>query len=185
MGVIKNREGEVIGSITFLDKYEMRGDDINHQNAYWLTRCLCGNESYRSYSKSAYHFRKFGSLSCGMGKCKAKYDNPNERKLYSVYKTRASYRYKKSFTLTRKEFSMLTKDNCYYCGSPPSSSPKTVKRNYNNELYIYNGIDRVDNSKGYDIDNCVTCCEICNRMKLDHSVDMFLNHIKKIIEHQK
>ena len=31
--------------------------------------------------------------------------------------------------------------------------------------FIYNGIDRIDNSKGYEKYNSVSCCEKCNRMK--------------------
>jgi hypothetical protein len=27
------------------------------------------------------------------------------------------------------------------------------------------GIDRVDNNKGYTVDNCVPCCTLCNRAK--------------------
>ena len=46
-----------------------------------------------------------------------------------------------------------------------------------------NGIDRVDNSIGYKIENCVPCCKDCNKMKLTFSVDNFLLHIQKIIKH--
>jgi len=43
------------------------------------------------------------------------------------------------------------------------------------------GIDRVDNSKGYESKNCVPCCSLCNTMKLNRSVSDFLSHIQKII----
>jgi hypothetical protein len=29
----------------------------------------------------------------------------------------------------------------------------------------YNGIDRVDNEKGYLVENCVPCCFTCNSLK--------------------
>ena len=46
--------------------------------------------------------------------------------------------------------------------------------------FLYNGIDRKDNNIGYIIENCVSCCGICNRMKMDMSYDDFLNHIRLI-----
>lgn len=46
-----------------------------------------------------------------------------------------------------------------------------------------NGIDRIDSTKGYSADNCVPCCSKCNRMKLDHSIEDFKNHISKIYNH--
>jgi len=47
---------------------------------------------------------------------------------------------------------------------------------------IYNGIDRVDNAIGYLTDNCVACCKVCNRAKLQMSKNEFFDHIKKIYE---
>ena len=46
----------------------------------------------------------------------------------------------------------------------------------------YNGIDRIDNNIGYIMDNSITCCETCNRMKRSHEYDFFLDHVKKICE---
>lgn len=43
-----------------------------------------------------------------------------------------------------------------------------------------NGIDRINSNKGYEKDNCVSCCPICNRMKLDLSLEDFYAHIEKI-----
>lgn len=51
----------------------------------------------------------------------------------------------------------LRKFNCYYCDA---EGP--------------NGIDRYDNSLGYVSSNCVPCCAMCNRVKLDRDVDGFL-----------
>lgn len=40
-------------------------------------------------------------------------------------------------------------------------------------------VDRIDSSIGYSVDNCVSCCTICNMMKNILSVEDFLKHIKK------
>lgn len=42
------------------------------------------------------------------------------------------------------------------------------------------GVDRINNDKGYTIDNVVTCCGDCNYMKRAMSVEAFLCRVKKI-----
>ena len=48
-----------------------------------------------------------------------------------------------------------------------------------------NGIDRVDNTQGYCPSNVVSCCKLCNYFKKDYTVEQFLEHAKRIAEHQK
>ena len=81
------------------------------------------------------------------------------------------------FELSVQECDKLFKSNCYYCGTEPS---QFVKRNPD---YLYNGIDRVDNNHGYTIGNTVPCCGICNRMKSNLDLDVFINHVNKIKSH--
>lgn len=51
------------------------------------------------------------------------------------------------------DYSMaLTDKPCFYCGTATT----TDKRN---------GIDRLDNTVGYTVSNCASCCGICNFMK--------------------
>ena len=75
------------------------------------------------------------------------------------------HRYKKGawdrnlcFDLTREEFERIVQEPCYYCGSDKQSKQMYNKRG----LVYYTGIDRVDNDKGYILDNCVACCKKCN-----------------------
>jgi hypothetical protein len=46
------------------------------------------------------------------------------------------------------------------------------------------GIDRIDSGRGYDIDNVVPCCSICNYAKRDLPRDIFLSWVRRIYEHQ-
>lgn len=81
----------------------------------------------------------------------------------------------------------MTSANCHYCGIAPQSIASPGKQ-YTEALvtfYIYNGIDRVDNTKGYTLDNCVTCCINCNRAKMDRSLEEFLAHVTRIATHLK
>lgn len=50
--------------------------------------------------------------------------------------------------------------------------------------FVYNGIDRVDNSVGYVLSNCVPCCSTCNRMKGTMSSEEFKEKIKLIYSRQ-
>jgi len=49
-------------------------------------------------------------------------------------------------------------------------------------IYIYNGIDRVDNSLGYVKENCKSCCFRCNKIKRDMSLEEFEQFLIKAYE---
>lgn len=112
---------------------------------------------------------------------------PIDERIYNYYSSRiiqqnskGSRKYK-DWKLTVDDFSSLIHQPCYYCGKHPSSDNmwnKGAQRISSDEEVFINGIDRIDSSKGYTIDNCVSCCKICNRMKSDLSVAEFMNHIK-------
>ena len=95
----------------------------------------------------------------------------------------SSARRGRPFNMTVERFGELMSQPCHYCGGAPStpqcSQPKSAHRNG-----LRNGIDRVNSSLGYVEGNCVPCCCKCNRMKLDHSVTDFLDHVSAIHNHQ-
>ena len=61
-------------------------------------------------------------------------------------------------TLTEKQFAELVMQKCTYCANQLASPTNNTGV----------GLDRIDNNKGYDIDNVVPCCLICNRVRNDH-----------------
>jgi 5-methylcytosine-specific restriction endonuclease McrA len=92
-----------------------------------------------------------------------------------------------SFNLTPEQFRALTSGDCAYCGAPPRMEAISIwqAQHYTPQFtehaqYIYNGVDRVDNSRGYDPENCVPCCKTCNRMKHALGVEEFIEHVKAI-----
>ncbi len=87
---------------------------------------------------------------------------------YSQYKRSAKKR-GLPFELTEEQFASLWQKNCSYCGDPI----ETI------------GLDRINNTKGYVLDNVVPCCDTCNRMKLDLTQDNWLNHMRKILIRSK
>jgi len=84
----------------------------------------------------------------------------------------------REFNLLDEEFKKLILDLCHYCKTPPSN--QWTNKTNKDVIFKYNGIDRIDNSQGYIINNVITCCHNCNWMKRDLSYTDFLNHIKKI-----
>lgn len=109
------------------------------------------------------------------------YDNPMQSSinaLYNKYKDRAR---KKNidFNLSLELFEIETQKKCYYCNSTPQSSYKTGT---GKKRYFYNGLDRVDNTKGYTKDNIVPCCKVCNRAKGSLTLIEFKNWIKQLKE---
>jgi 5-methylcytosine-specific restriction endonuclease McrA len=85
------------------------------------------------------------------------------------------------FTLTKEEFKELITNNCNIC----DSEPKMVKyrNSYRPNGFIpHNGIDRINNNKGYTLNNVQTMCTDCNRAKSNLTNEEFLIWIEKIVE---
>jgi hypothetical protein len=80
----------------------------------------------------------------------------------------------------------LSQQNCFWGNCPPSNisvtTGGTTKQGKEWSKFIYNGIDRVDSNKGYELDNCVPCCFTHNGMKSDLTKEDFLIAIKKVYE---
>lgn len=52
-----------------------------------------------------------------------------------------------------------------------------------NGIPDHHGLDRVNNSKGYTLDNVVSCCFECNRSKNSISLDWIASAYLKLKEH--
>lgn len=88
--------------------------------------------------------------------------------------------------MTKKEFETLTKSNCFYCGVAPKTKVWSDLKQVNNtesSTYTYNGIDRVNNNKGYVFNNCVSCCKECNRAKYNMSYTDFMKWINRLVNY--
>jgi hypothetical protein len=86
------------------------------------------------------------------------------RQKYNTYKNMSRGR-GYSFELTMPDFMTLWQQPCSYCGDTIATI----------------GIDRVDNSIGYTLGNCVPCCETCNKMKRMQSREQFLERCQRIV----
>ena len=97
--------------------------------------------------------------------------------VYSMYKRSAKLR-NYEFEITKEDFKIFTSQNCHYCDSPPSNR---ILRRRQEDGYTYNGLDRVDNNKGYVINNVVPCCVVCNEMKMSMTSEEFITHLQKML----
>lgn len=104
----------------------------------------------------------------------------SSKKLFSTYKQKAKER-GIFFDLSFELFLKITSMNCYLCGRPPAQKILNTKRS--NGYYVYNGVDRVENDKGYTPKNVLPCCKKCNSMKGTYSLVEFKKLIRAILEH--
>lgn len=181
---IKKYTGLKFNHLTLLQFSRGRGGG---KPALWMARCDCGT----IVEVIGKEVERGGRKTCG--KCQLSRDLKSskrnedggkglslraaERKLYSNY-IRAALKRGYNWDLTPEQVFDLMGKNCVYCNVPPLQKVKRSKK-------LYNGLDRVDNSKGYTHDNIVTCCGSCNRMKGTLSAQEFLNKIRIIASHLK
>jgi hypothetical protein len=88
---------------------------------------------------------------------------------YNVYNRNAGLK-NLEFSITFEEYSEIVTKECHYCGI-------TQERGFN-------GIDRKDQTKGYIIDNCTSCCKMCNYMKGSTSDEVFIKRAEHILTFQ-
>lgn len=140
-------------------------------------QCNCGNihETQLRYylngkTKSCGCEKYLGILNYKPSMSATYSSNRTFTKAYSQLKSNAKKR-NIAFRITEDECKALLYQPCFYC---------------NQEFDTPISLDRIDNSKPYSILNVKPCCQVCNRMKLNLSIDEFLNHVAKItVAHNK
>ncbi len=143
---------------------------------YWLFKCDCGKEVIKN--RHSVIGKNIKSCGCTIVNSKPKGESSFNR-LYRIYKKNSKNR-NKIFDLSVEEFRSIVVSNCHYCNSKPFS---VIKEGRCNGVFIYNGIDRINNSMGYIKSNCVTCCKTCNIAKASMTYNEFINWIKRVYKH--
>ena len=176
-----NEMGNHYGKLTVLKEAgkNKKGDIL------WFCKCDCGNEAIVSGSS----LRKGNTKSCG---CLRK--NNGKRKTYPgiLPKGEATFnvilnRIKKNAERRNLEWSLsdeivkkLISQPCFYCKVPPKAHTFAKKLNGD---FKSNGLDRINNNKGYIEGNIVPCCADCNRAKGTMSFSEFKEFINRVSKH--
>lgn len=86
-------------------------------------------------------------------------------KIYKLHKYQYRAKQKNfNWDLTEEQFLSFLQKPCYYCG---------VK-------IEHIGLDRLSSTKGYNLENVVSCCIGCNRMKMQLTKEEFIKKCKMI-----
>jgi len=164
-------KGKKFGKLTVIERF----GSGRREGVFWLCKCACGKEKIINGRS----LRNGNTKSCGCLLGNYNRLNPglsNMRKTIINYKNSAKKR-GFEYKLTEEQFHKITQKDCFYCGAKPNNKSKHKGRN---GIYLYNGIDRVDNTKGYIIGNAVPCCKRCNHAKKDYTLREFQDWIKKV-----
>ena len=187
----KDLTNKKFGKLTVIKKYTHRD---NSRAILWVCQCVCGKiKNIRGTSLTS-----GVSKSCGCGnkgktwkwspeKIRSKPEKEKKvrkRNVYNGFEKSVLKRYEKrakrknlDWALTTEQAMKLFKNNCHYCGEKPSSIATTKTCSLE---FVYNGIDRMNNSEGYTLNNCVSCCKHCNTAKNTFNKKEYINFIKSV-----
>jgi len=184
MGRVIDEVGNRYGRLIVLDR---RGSNARGE-AMWLSECRCGN----LVIVRGTNLRSGNTKSCGClqrekiresNKLVSKNILPSGEGSFSQLFAQMKYSAKRrgyEWQLTKKQTHILTQGSCFYCGIEPLQQIKSVRYH---GAYLYNGLDRIDNRRGYTIDNVVPCCSKCNYAKHTMQQEEFKVWIRRIYEH--
>lgn len=169
--------GQTFGRLTVVCKTARpQGRKVGH---FWTCQCSCGTVG----SFETQQLVKRSSTSCGCLRRELLNKHGRgiaaENAVIKTYKKAAANRHL-PFLLTDDECRKLLSSRCHYCGC----SPKNVMTSKSfNGSFTYNGIDRLENSKGYETTNVAPACYDCNRSKCTMGYQQFLDWVARVYRH--
>jgi len=166
--------GKRFGRLLVISDAGNRVDSRGEKESMWECLCDCGNTK----TIMGANLRSGDAISCGCYNKERTAEmnriSPSEFRVNRVFSSYRQAARKKDmeFKLTKEDVEKLINLDCYYCGDSPSNTHIC-----HGHKITYQGIDRLDNTKGYTLDNVVSCCIVCNKMKKALSHDEFVLHI--------
>lgn len=150
------------------------------RGATWVCRCDCGNE----VTVAGHSLRTGNTESCGCLRSDRAFEKISLPSGVSAM-NRAIRNMKSNAQRRNIPWGLdddhvigLVQQNCHYCGISPMHMSKA-----RNGDFAYNGLDRVDNDKGYISENVVPCCIVCNNAKRTLSLSEFLNWVERVYQY--
>lgn len=177
--ILINEIGNIYGNLIVIR--QQGTERSKSKKALWLCRCICGNHSTVSGS----NLRRGAVKSCGCSRRKGQGVSYLNHKLRR-YKLDAKKR-KLEWALSKEDFLFLISQSCHYCGNLPLNPKINLEalnasgtKRYPTGVIPHNGIDRMDNKKGYTLQNSVSCCKDCNWAKGTKTISQFKDWIQRI-----
>ena len=167
--------GNQYGNLTVLRQAET----TENGQARWFCHCICGKDvEVLGRNLRGRHTKSCGCLRRGRMSLPA--GGAAFNALIRTMKESARRR-GYSWDLTNEQVRQLTSQSCFYCGEEPSQ--QGTSRSNRNGIYLYNGLDRVDNKQGYIIDNVIPSCGRCNKAKQTMTTEEFKAWVCRIYAH--
>ena len=183
--------GEKFGRLLVTGR--IKSSEGNDRNVRWKCKCDCGViKVLATRSLTSRDTRSCGCLKKDVMNARCKFGKPGRSRLWGQYRRDAAKR-NIAFLVTPEKFFELVESDCYYCGVSLSNEIKIysmlrrggslVREQISS--YVYNGIDRVDPTRGYVEGNLVPCCRQCNVAKWNMPQQEFYDWIERIVKHRK
>lgn len=176
----KTKKGDVYGSLTVVSEPFIKKQG-NTSRYFVDVLCICGTKKTFSCSKlRSGDCKQCSNCSFKQRSEKAKTVSQYEQMFRRLVLDR-SKKHNIDITLTVNDYAKIISQNCFYCNDAPRLTTRFSMRKYvNTEPVFANGIDRIDSSLGYTLDNCIPCCTSCNYAKHQLTQQEFFEKISKI-----
>jgi len=162
---------------------------------YRLWKCLCDCDNYVNVTTQ--RLRSGLKKSCGCMNYTAPHKNrkykPGDNSVKGLLNRYQQTARKREYAwgISEELFTEVIFLPCFYCGTEPKQEYSLYKNRGNSKTaldwakkstILYNGIDRIDNSIGYTVDNIVSCCMWCNSAKSTRTQQEFFEWAKKVAD---
>lgn len=161
-----DRIGKRYNKLLVLSLFKVIKYPTERVKVFWNCICDCGNETIKATDS----LNRKGLLGTCSPSCVLKPTRPRTPETYfdgCLNSARARYRADASkrnyrFDLTKNQFKHLVLQPCFFCGE---SNTQHLTHKLSKTVFKFGGIDRIDNSIGYTVENCIPCCKVCNTLK--------------------
>ena len=168
-----NLTGRKFGFLTVVKLSEKK----KRGNWCWDCKCVCGNMVLAITNILQNGHKK--SCGCWRDAHKKSSEVVAANRIICSYISSARSR-KLVWAIKKEDALHLIAAPCSICGDLGSNCQKGPK---GTEFY-YNGIDRIDNDKGYELSNCQTLCITCNWAKSNGKETDFKKWTSRVTQHQ-
>lgn len=161
-----------------LQKKRGRQAEVVQRTPNWRVRCLgCGEERTLGWQG----LRMKGCGPCTWRTRKYSASRAASARIRSAFRTGAVRR-GYEWALDDATVEALIFSACHYCGTKGGNTIRRKDRD--GTPTRYNGIDRMDNSRGYVAGNVVPCCGQCNRAKGTLTYEAFTGWVDALVRHR-